>query len=98
MVRLTAAAVLVAGAVTGLGSGTAIAQTTSCDSYSGACVEATKKATPPVQVLPRKTVKRPNVLSVTGGEVVLLATVGGGAVAGGTALVLAGRKRKSAHA
>jgi hypothetical protein len=101
MIRMTAAALLVAGAVAGVGSSTAYAQAPACDSYSGACVDDTKKTKPPIKpsVLPLKRVRpAPDTLSVTGGELVLLLTVGSGAVAGGTALVVAGRRRKSVTA
>lgn len=98
MVRLTAAALLVAGAVVVIGPGTALAQAPACDSYSGVCIEPTRRSRPITPtVLPIKRVK-PQILSVTGGELVLLLTVGGAAVAGGTALVVAGRRRKAADA
>ncbi len=41
---------------------------------------------------------RPGRLTVTGGELVLLLTVGSGALAGGAALVVAGRRRRATPA
>jgi hypothetical protein len=59
-----------------------------CDAYSGACVEGTKNVKPPV---------RPSVggLPFTGAEITGLALIGGVAVAGGTVLVSAGRRRRA---
>ena len=72
-------------------SAPALAQTPTCDAYSGACVGG-KKVTKP-EVRPSRGGRS---LPVTGGEVVGLLALGGGAVAGGSALVAAGRKRRSA--
>ena len=72
-----------------------------CDSYSGKCVEE-----PPGgggggggTVIDGAgggggtAVDRPATLPLTGGELVLLSTVGIGALVGGTALVVAGRRK-----
>jgi LPXTG-motif cell wall-anchored protein len=82
---LTACAVLGTASV-------ASAQTAPCDSYSKTCVKGTKQT--------RKPVVRPSRqnLPVTGAQVTGLALAGGAAVAGGTVLVLAGRKRRTATA
>lgn len=61
-----------------------------CDAYSGTCVEGTKNTKP--QVRPARDVAG---LPMTGGEVVGLLVAGAGAVAGGTVLVAAGRKRRA---
>ena len=74
-----------------------------CDAYSGTCTEPpavldqefTPAQTPTTQtrasVTP--TVETPATLPFTGGELVLVSAVGIGALAGGTALVVAGRRR-----
>lgn len=71
-----------------------------CDAYSGGCTE-------PPRVLPTTvtrgsagtavspTAETPSTLPFTGGEVVLLSALGAAAVAGGTALVVAGRRRSA---
>ena len=66
-----------------------------CDSYSGKCVEE-----PPgdgggggAGGGGGTAVDRPATLPLTGGELVLLSTVGIGALVGGTALVVAGRRK-----
>ena len=98
MRRLITTAIL-ATAIAGVGGSAAFAQEPGCDSYGGACVSETATTSVSPSVLPTKLVKpRPNVggLVVTGGETVMLLAIGGGAIAGGTALVTAGRKRKHA--
>lgn len=74
-----------------------------CDAYSGTC------ATPPTSVLPETLTRgsaqvhpaqvssgaAPTTLPFTGGELVLLSTAGAGALAAGTVLVMAGRRRKA---
>ncbi len=71
------------------------AQQPSCDTYSEACVSPKDEVKPRDQVKGVKQVKR--TLPFTGGEFVLLILTGAGTVAGGTALVLAGRRGKHAH-
>lgn len=90
MRRLLGALALVTFAAIGTNA-PALAQTPQCDAYSGACVGGTKTTKPTVR--PSRDVAG---LPITGGEVVGLLAVGGGAVAGGTVLVAAGRKRRSA--
>ncbi|HWL37808.1 MAG TPA: hypothetical protein VNQ77_16600 [Frankiaceae bacterium] len=69
----------------------ALAQTTpKCDAYSGVCVGGEKTTKP--EVRPSRDVRG---LPLTGGAVVGLLVAGSGAVAGGTVLVAAGRKRRS---
>ncbi|HEU0132721.1 MAG TPA: LPXTG cell wall anchor domain-containing protein [Mycobacteriales bacterium] len=69
-----------------LGTGVASAQAP-CDTYSGVCVEGTKTVKPSVR--PSR-----SGLPFTGAEVTGLVAAGAGAVAGGTALVVAGRRRR----
>jgi LPXTG-motif cell wall-anchored protein len=64
----------------------ASAQTAPCDSYSKTCVKGTKTTKPVVRP------SRQN-LPLTGADVTGLALAGGAAVAGGTMLVMTGRKR-----
>lgn len=74
-----------------------------CDAYSGTC------ATPPTSVLPETLTRgsaqvhpgvqansgtAPTTLPFTGGQLVLLSTAGAGALAAGTVMVMAGRRRK----
>ena len=85
---------LVALAITG---GTmapaALAQTPVCDAYSKTCVGGVKQEQKPPAVRP----SRGGVgLPITGGELVGMMVLGGGAVAGGSILVVAGRKRRLA--
>ncbi|MDQ1713747.1 MAG: hypothetical protein QOE45_3197 [Frankiaceae bacterium] len=76
-------------ACTVLGTASAAsAQTAPCDSYSKTCVKGTKQTKPVVRPSRQD-------LPVTGAEVTGLLLAGGAAVAGGTVLVLAGRKRRS---
>jgi hypothetical protein len=89
-----ATGVAVLGVVGFAGAPAAIAQTATCNSYSGTCVE-------PVVVNDRGagsgTVSgrssTPASLPFTGGEVLLLGFVGAGALAAGTVLVAATRRR-----
>lgn len=69
----------------------AVAQTPQCDAYSGSCVGGTKTTKPSVR--PSRDVAG---LPLTGGELVGLMVAGAGAVAGGSVLVAAGRKRRTA--
>ena len=82
-----------------------------CDAYSTTCVEPTQPVRTPeptktptvtrtpdveTEVLNRTTVREtPSTLPFTGGELVLLSTAGIAAVAGGAALVVAGRRRRA---
>ena len=86
-------AALALGSCALLGTATAAsAQTKPCDAYSGACVEGTKQVKPPA-------VRGGGVgLPFTGAEVTGLLAAGTAAVAGGTLLVVAGRKRRTAPA
>lgn len=77
-----------------------------CDAYSGTCTEPPRvlneTVTPPAQPPASDTAVRgsrvpsaatPTTLPFTGGELVLVSTLGLGALVGGTALVVAGRRR-----
>ena len=70
-----------------------------CDSYSGECVEEPPSGGGGGTVVDGAgggggtAVDRPATLPLTGGELVLLSTVGIGALVGGTALVVAGRRK-----
>lgn len=74
-----------------------------CDAYSGSCVEPTKVLpttleAPATDVRSRAVVDTgasPSTLPFTGGELVLVSALGAAAVAGGTALVVAGRRRNA---
>lgn len=59
-----------------------------CEGYSGACVTG-PPSVPPTSLRPRPPVQLEN----TGAETALLVVIGLGAVGGGTALVIAGRRR-----
>lgn len=89
--RQLLAAFAVSGAVL-VAAPVASAQSPVCDAYSGTCVGGVKQG--------QKPEVRPSVggvgLPITGGELVALMVVGGGAIAGGTVLVAAGRKRRLA--
>ena len=61
-----------------------------CDAYSGGCA-STQPQDPDDSSI--TTVDRPRTLPFTGGELVLLTALGAGALAGGTALVVAGRRK-----
>lgn len=63
-------------------------QAAPCEGYSGACA-TTPGTPPPTSLRPRP----PAELENTGAETALLAVIGLGAVSGGTALVVAGRRR-----
>jgi hypothetical protein len=89
MRRLLGTLVLASAAI-GTAAAPALAQTKPCDAYSGSCVEGTKHTKP--EVRPSRDVAG---LPFTGGEVVGLMVVGSGAVAGGTVLLAAGRKRRT---
>lgn len=75
----------------------ASAQTPVCDSYSSACPSATSTSIAPTVQPTRLTRPDPGTLPLTGGQLVGLVVVGGGAVAAGVAFVTASR-RKGAHA
>lgn len=69
-----------------------------CDAYSGVCVEdEVRERNEPGQPQDADAVVRarqaPETLPFTGGEVVMLSVLGAGAVAGGAALLVAGRRR-----
>lgn len=68
--------------------GAAPAHAVPCEGYSGVCAE-TPGTPPPTTLRPRP----PADLESTGAETALLAVIGLGAVGGGTALVVAGRRR-----
>lgn len=84
-----------------LSAGPALA---ACDAYSGSCVKPpvvrSETRTPEPTVQGRAVVDTPTPaqLPFTGGELVLVSTLGAAALAGGTALVVAGRKRRSESA
>ena len=101
-----ATGVAVLGVVGFVGAPAAIAQTANCNSYSDTCVKSVvinNRGAVPGAVSDRNssggsgTVSRrsstPASLPVTGGEVLLLGLVGAGAVAAGTVLVVATRRR-----
>ena len=89
MRRLLGTLALAACAVIGT-SAPALAQTPVCDAYSDACVGGTKT------VRPNRPSGDPGALPFTGGQVLGMLVVGGGAVAAGTVFVAAGRKRRTA--
>jgi len=64
-----------------------------CDAYSGACTDP-RPVVGTVQSDPGTQQTTPTVLPFTGGDVVLITALGLGALAGGTALVVAGRRRR----
>ena len=75
-----------------LGVATAAQAQAPCDSYSGGCLPTTEVK--PVGGKKPTVVKGvKNTLPFTGGEVMLLALTGAGAVTGGTVLVAAGKRR-----
>lgn len=81
---------LVAGGL-GLAASTLLvapAQAAPCEGYSGVCAETPTDA-PPTDNRPTP----PAELEATGAEVALLSVVGLGALGGGAALVVAGRRR-----
>lgn len=66
-----------------------------CDSYSGGCPSPQPSAT--MLTAPPSTPPRTppgGSLPFTGGEIVLMTTLGAGAVAAGTGLTVAGRRRR----
>jgi LPXTG-motif cell wall-anchored protein len=79
-----------------LGTATGASAQAPCDTYSGACVSATATPTSSVSpsVLPRRLERpAPGTLPLTGGELTGLLVAGAVAVGGGTAFVVAGRRR-----
>ena len=92
MGRLLGALAMTGAMAVAVPSASAQTPTPTCDAYSGACVGGVK------QNKPRKPTVRPSVggvgLPITGGELVGMIVVGGGAIAGGSVLVAAGRKRR----
>ncbi len=88
--QLTASGVLLGAAALALGMSTPAYAV--CDAYSGNC-----PSSPPGggAVKADVTTKSPSTLPFTGGELVLLSAVGAGALVGGTALVVAGRRKSS---
>jgi hypothetical protein len=93
-VRTLAAGVLAAGAVLVVGGAApALAQ---CDAYSQNC-----PTPPPSDKLPTPSggastsSDGPDQLPFSGGEITLMTAIGVGALGGGTALVVAGRRRKA---
>ena len=87
-----AAAALVVGAA-GSVLLAAPASAAPCEGYSAVCA-TTGVATPTTKPVTDLSPERP-ALAATGGEVLLLTVVGAGALAGGTALVVAGRRRSA---
>jgi hypothetical protein len=87
-----ACAMLVAGGSL-LAPTAAFAADPPCDAYSGHCphVEPTKIVKPPTAVQGERVT-----LPFTGGEIVLMTLVGGGALGAGAAFVVAGRRRRTA--
>ena len=92
MRRLLGTLALTACAV--LGTATGASAQAPCDSYSGACVSPTATPTISPSVLPRR-LDRGATLPLTGGELTALLAVGAAAVGGGSAFVVAGRRRHS---
>jgi LPXTG-motif cell wall-anchored protein len=88
--RLTAA-LLTAG--TGVVLLAAPAAAAPCEGYSAVCAE-TPTAAPTTQPPSQVANNRPG-LAATGDEIALLSVVGLGTLAGGTALVVAGRRRRT---
>ena len=69
-----------------------------CDAYSGNCSPAPSVAPSVLPTVAERAVVESNdadTLPFTGGELVLMTAVGAGALAGGTALVVAGRRRST---
>ena len=95
-VRSLIASGVVVGAF-GLVLATSAPALAACDAYSGNCT------TPPATKSPdgdgggdsSTSTKKPSTLPFTGGELVLLSAIGAGALAGGTDLVIAGRRRSA---
>ncbi len=93
---------IVLGVVTFAGAPAAVAaDVVACDSYGRTCTPIkgnplTGGSTGDRAVSGRTTT--PNTLPFTGGDIVLLSVLGAGTLAGGTALVVAGRRRTPATA
>ena len=66
-----------------------------CDAYSGNCPSVTPTKSPKGEGGAKQSTTKPSTLPFTGGEVVLLSAIGAGALVGGTALVIAGRRRSA---
>lgn len=96
-VRLAATGVLLAAGLLSLG--TAAPALAVCDAYSGTCAtpapdgDGSSTTDGGTQTPSNAGGGRPSTLPFTGGELVLLTAVGVGALAGGTALVVAGRRK-----
>lgn len=92
-VRRTAAVTAVTAATLSvLGAAPALA---ACDAYSGRCVQDTSAERTADRSRTQTSVQAPATLPFTGGELVLLTATGAAALAGGTALVVAGRRRSA---
>lgn len=92
--QLTASGVLLGATALTLGLSTPAYAV--CDAYSGNCPTA-----PPAgagAAPSTVTTQNPATLPFTGGELVLLSAVGAAALAGGTALVVAGRRKSAPDA
>jgi hypothetical protein len=86
-------AALALGSCALIGTATAAsAQSKPCDAYSGACVKGVKHVKPP------QVEGNSSGLPFTGAQVTGLLAAGTAAVAGGTVLVVAGRKRRTSPA
>lgn len=94
-----------------LALGVASPASAACDAYSGTCTQVlpttltrpnTNPGTNPGTAVNPSTVVQssntPATLPFTGGELVLLSLAGAGAIAGGVALVVAGRRRAAGTA
>lgn len=93
---------LLAGGLLALVTAAPVAAQTACDAYSGGCVQppaVLPETQTRVQPAVRSTVSTPATpatpatLPFTGGEIVLVSAAGAAAVAGGVALLVAGRRR-----
>lgn len=89
------AATLAAAGALALPTAAFAANGPTCDAYSRHCtnVEGHKITKPPTEVAGEKAT-----LPFTGGEIVLMTLAGAGAIAGGTAFVVAGRRRRQSPA
>lgn len=87
------AAAVLGGSLLVLGGSVGAAVAAPCEGYSGAC--PTEAPVVPRTVTPSGQLSDGPGLAATGSEVALLTAVGLGAVAGGTALVLAARRPRS---
>jgi hypothetical protein len=101
---LTGAAL--AGGISLLGAPAAFAkEPVACDAYAQTCPPVRGETTPSVSgtkggvsVVTTTRTSTPSTLPFTGGDVVLISVLGAAAVAGGAALVVAGRRRGVATA